>query len=156
MTTAAKDVYHAYHVALGTTNAPALERIPVAGHPPRIRNRSLIAHHPAVREREIARICRAPGPEGAQTAGRESEANTAGEVILMLYSEADHPANCLTCHQSRAIDHQTTTPGNIHYAPCACGEIGTYRPDDAYREIHKKKTNVAPYERSPYRGGKLL
>jgi hypothetical protein len=67
---------------------------------------------------------------------------------------------CYHCGTPKEVDHEKSVPGivayaEIHYKPCTCGQTGIRRQNDLYQEIHRKKTNVAPYERSPYRGGKL-
>lgn len=72
-----------------------------------------------------------------------------------MYSDADHPMLCIGCSGPRSIDHARTKPGEIAYKPCACGAFGIRRPGDLYQKIHRKKTTVAPYDRSPYRGAKL-
>jgi hypothetical protein len=62
---------------------------------------------------------------------------------------------CRGCNSPMEIDHAASKPGEIHYKRCPCGAIGIYSPEDRYREIHRKKVNVVPYDKSPYRGGKL-
>lgn len=63
---------------------------------------------------------------------------------------------CLECGAPRTRFWEIRT-GEHQYAPCECGAIGLERANDNYLAPieRKKKSNVEPYERSRYRGGKL-
>ncbi len=63
---------------------------------------------------------------------------------------------CFHCGAPAEVDHPKCKPGEIHYQPCsACGQIGIRRDGDLYQELHKKKSLRLPYDRDPYRGGRL-
>lgn len=63
---------------------------------------------------------------------------------------------CLKCGGPREIEKQPE-PGVTIYRRCgACGEIGIRRVNDSYRHFNVKKPVREPYERSRYRGGKLM
>lgn len=64
---------------------------------------------------------------------------------------------CIHCEAPAEIDPEKSRQGEIHHKPCgACGGIGIRRQGDLYQQMQRKKTNVLPYDRSPYRGGKKL
>ena len=66
---------------------------------------------------------------------------------------------CDGCGDGRELDPARCSPGVRTYKPCArCGAIGIRDTEDRYQERQerrRKKANTAPYEASPYRGGKL-
>jgi hypothetical protein len=74
---------------------------------------------------------------------------------LAMYADRP-PLLCCGCYQPRQIDWSRVSPGVIAYLPCECGGTGIYDPKDNYVEIHRKRVNKLPYERSTTRGGKLI
>lgn len=69
---------------------------------------------------------------------------------------------CDGCGDARELDPTRSSPGVNAYKPCAkCGPgIGIHRDSDPDPESYahatrRKKASTAPYEASPYRGGKL-
>lgn len=65
---------------------------------------------------------------------------------------------CDGCGGPREIDREKCKPGEIHYKwPCPnCGLRGIRDSADRYQELHRKKSNTGSYEKSSYRGGKLV
>lgn len=75
--------------------------------------------------------------------------------VPLFPARPDPRVLCCGCQQPREIDEGKSKPGEIHYQPCECGGKGIYREGDLHQHFHTKKANAVPYERSPYRGGKL-
>lgn len=73
-----------------------------------------------------------------------------------LFGKREDVTVCYHCDAPAEVDPERCKPGEIAYKPCGvCGESGIRRQGDLYQELHRKKTNTAPYDKSPYRGGRL-
>lgn len=63
---------------------------------------------------------------------------------------------CVTCDAPMVVDHQIDEGVWCYRCSAGCGATGMRRETEPEPFARKKKPTVLPYDRSPYRGGKLV